>query len=292
MIVELLLLILIPLPVIYDGIERKIRALVHSRIGPSVLQTLYDLLKLVVKKPVVLHTIPYYVYAVISSLICLFISQYMLLNSVFHGDLQYMLLAIVFFVMAHASLVLSPLLLPNPYSQIGGVREIFISLVNEPFLLTGFGLSIYGVRSVSFSVDHNGLIKALYLALTLAMLALCTYVSSRRAPFDLSEADPELASGVMVELSGPILALTYYVTLAMRLTGPMFITSLLIAVFTGGGLMAICLLVTSTLPAWILYAIPSMLLGRTRIDIALRTFLKTYIALFALTMLLALIGWL
>ncbi|MEM1628510.1 MAG: NADH-quinone oxidoreductase subunit H [Desulfurococcaceae archaeon] len=290
MIIELLLLLSSLLPVIYDGIERKIRAFVHTRIGPSILQTLYDLLKLMVKKPVVLHTIPYYIYVMTLSLICLFLSQYMVLNGVFYGDLHYIMLAVVFFTVAHASTILSPLVLPNPYSQIGGAREIFISLVNEPFLLAGFGLLIQGLRDAFLDIGGNILIKSIRLALILSMLALCIYTSSRRTPFDLGEADPELASGIAVELSGPILALTHYATLLTRFIGPMLVIGLLITVFTGGGLMATGLLMISTLPAWILYAIPSMLLGRTRIDLAVKSFFKIYLALFVLIVLLAMIG--
>lgn len=81
------------------------------------------------------------------------------------------------------------------------------------------------------------------------MLVLCIYISSRRTPFDLGEADPELASGIAVELGGPILALTLYATLLTRFIGPMLVIGLLITVFTGGGLMATGLLMISTLPA-------------------------------------------
>lgn len=164
---NLLLLLGSLLPVIYDGIERKIRAFVHTRIGPSILQTLYDLLKLVVKKPVVLHTIQFhnYIYVMTLPLICLFLSQYMVLNRLFHGDLHYMMLAVVFFTVAHASAILSPLVSPNPYSQIGGAREFFISLVNEPFLLAGFGLLIQGLRDTFLDIGGNILIKSIHSAL-------------------------------------------------------------------------------------------------------------------------------
>ena len=38
---------------VYDGVERKVRAAIHTRIGPPVLQTWYDIVKLFSKEAVI-----------------------------------------------------------------------------------------------------------------------------------------------------------------------------------------------------------------------------------------------
>jgi len=66
--VEFTLPLIIPIPIalfgawlsiLLDGVERKIKARIQSRIGPPVTQTLYDLLKLLEKEVKPIHTMPF-----------------------------------------------------------------------------------------------------------------------------------------------------------------------------------------------------------------------------------------
>ncbi|MEM0236933.1 MAG: NADH-quinone oxidoreductase subunit H, partial [Desulfurococcus sp.] len=102
-------------------------------------------------------------------------------------------------------------------------------------------------------------------------------------PFDIAEAEVELASGILVELSGRALALYLYSIYLKR-----YISSMLTAVvvFTLMPLNPLVrfILVNASIPfIWILYSITSVMLGRSRIDLAPGTLFKVYIVLLTIS---------
>jgi NADH-quinone oxidoreductase subunit H len=120
----------------------------------------------------------------------------------------------------------------NPLASLGGSREMKLVMAYElPFILAAC-VPIMRARSVQLTdilaappVAHSfsGL-----LALLVALVAMQARLT--RVPFDIPEAECELASGVLIEYSGPPLAM-YRLTQAMMLfTGPIF----LLVLYAGG----------------------------------------------------------
>lgn len=270
------------LPIIYDGLERKVRAALQSRIGPPITQTLYDVVKLFHKESKPVNTYPYVAYAVVTSILLLTASLTGLALLALTGDYAtYLTLTIITLMVAHTSQTIAPLLIPSPFSQIGGAREVVLSLVNESTLLVSVGIYLAtSPKTLNRPLDPA---LAIGVAIVLTMLAISTYVATGRTPFDIAEAEPELASGTIVELSGPLLALHIYSTLMKRLVVKTLFVLLALMLFVAPGPLLLALAFISIPVAWLAYSIPAVLLGRSRIDLAPRTLVKIYLVLLALS---------
>ena len=263
------------LPLFMDGVERKVKAWVHSRIGPPVTQTLLDALKLLKKETRVFGPIPYYFYlsstAAVLTALGVF-SAYMYFATL---NTAYFVYTLVFYLTSQAALALSYLIIPNPYSVIGGFREVFVSLVNEPFMVLGVVL-----YAVSFS-SRPGLWGYVAAGFSFSAVLVASYVSSRRTPFDLSEAEPEIASGGFIELSGKALFLALYNLLLSRSLSQLIPLSLVAMAAGPGGPLAPLAYLASLAGVWALYGLASTLMGRARVDTAFKSLVKLYLVLIA-----------
>ncbi|MGC9059869.1 MAG: respiratory chain complex I subunit 1 family protein [Thermoplasmata archaeon] len=185
------------------GLDRKITARMQNRIGPPVLQPLYDVIKLfgkedkIVNKGQVIFAIAYFVMVLLATLIfCL------------RSDLL-----VVFFLMNAGAIfmVLGAYSTKSAFSAIGANRELMQMLAYEPiFLLVIFSIG-YSVNSFEVIAIYTPLILKLPLALIAMVIVLM--IKMQKSPFDISTAHTEIISGTMVEYSGiylGILKLTHW----------------------------------------------------------------------------------
>ncbi|MEM4601599.1 MAG: NADH-quinone oxidoreductase subunit H, partial [Desulfurococcaceae archaeon] len=117
---------------------------------------------------------------------------------------------------------------------------------------------------------------------TTAML-ISGYALTGRAPFDISEAEPELASGTLIEFSGYLLALYIYSSLLKKFSAKLFIAVLITSSVIDGGIPGLITAYALTLVIWIAFSVISSTLGRSRVDLAPRALTKVYIALLAIS---------
>lgn len=269
------ILLYILLPPLLDGIERKIRADIQSRIGPSsVLQTWYDILKLL-SKEVITFAEPKYLVISISlslSLTILLAAILSYVTALTLIDAPHIALILVIATSIHTLGLLAYLFSSNPFSFIGVFRAVTIDIVNEVGLAISLVLTyISGLKRVTLNNIPLSLIA-------LASLIVAVYVSSRRLPYDLPEAEPELASGTIIEFSGPILGIYVYNHLLERymLTSiPIMLALWTVRVQLNNVIMLLLLHVfTSTL--YIVFAIVGVVLGRSRVNIAVKTLTFLY----------------
>jgi len=284
---EFTLSLLIPIPIailgawlsiILDGVERKIKARIQSRIGPPVTQTLYDLLKLLEKEVKPIHTMPFVVFHVASSLVTLTASMYLAHMYTLNSDYQTIVLSLSLFAISLTTITLTPLLVPNPFTYTGGMREVVLALVNEAGFILSFVLTIISLNTVK--TTWYAIIP---LVLSTITLLISGYALTGRAPFDIPEAEPEIASGILLEFSGKLLAVYLLSNLIKKYTVKLVISSLLLTQILGAGLETLVYSIILTVVLWILYSTVSVLLGRSRIDIAPKTLGKIYIALLILS---------
>lgn len=266
------------IPMIMDGVERKIRATLHSRIGPPILQTLYDIRKLMIKETKGLHTLNFAVFYVVISVMCNIASMSFMLAYALTGDPLSRALSLALLVMGVAAYVSAPLLVPNPFSHIGAMREVILSLVNEFALISSAAIFINGL-----SIAGSKNIAAFALIPAVSILFISSYVATGRPPFDLAEAEPELASGTAVEFSGKALALYIYALLVKRLAVKICAMALLITPLLGAGALAFMATYASSIALWCVFGTVAVVLGRSRIDLAPLSLAKIYIALLALS---------
>jgi NADH:ubiquinone oxidoreductase subunit H len=129
-------------------------------------------------------------------------------------------------------------------------------------------------------INHSPL-GFLGLAGSTGIVLVASYVSTRRVPFDLAEAEPELASGVLIELTGRVLLLALYMLLALRAFSQLIPLVLLAPWLDGGWVPALIAYITWLPLTWALYAIVSNIMGRSRVDLAVKRLAEVYLILLA-----------
>ncbi len=183
------------------GIDRKITARMQGRVGPPILQPLYDVGKLFEKEK-----------AVVNSAQNFFILCYLVFIG-FSGALFFyggdVLLVVFAFTLAHVAIVLGAFAAHSPYSHVGAERELIQIMAYEPmFILTAVGLYL---ATKSFYVsDIAGFGNPLILLLPgiFAGFVFILAMKLRKSPFDIStshHAHQEIVKGLTTEFSGPTL---------------------------------------------------------------------------------------
>lgn len=212
-----ILFVLVAAPLL-DGLMRRIRARIHSRQGPPILQTYYDLGRLMVKEDQqgVNNTI--FSLAPIAALgatllAALFIPMGGIIPLGFAGDaivLMYVL------TMGPVCLCLGGMASGSPYAYVGVNREIMMLMLTEPVMaISLFASAIKAHSLMSADCIRLPLTGAPTLSLVICAVAFFLVIQPElaRVPFDLSEAEQEIMEGPLVEYSGRKLALfkwTFY----------------------------------------------------------------------------------
>ncbi|MGB9876893.1 MAG: respiratory chain complex I subunit 1 family protein [bacterium] len=183
---------------LFDGIMRKWRARIHSRMGPPIYQTYLDILKLFGKEDITR-----------SPLAVLYISC--IVSATFVLTLRGDLVTFIYLLTASSvCLVLYSLFMGNPFAIAGGGREVMMFVIVEPVMAAAF-LS-YAIKSQSFLISHIIAWSTVYGVNVSSIFAIIAMLIAMQAqmgklPFDLAEAEQELVGGVLLEASGPTLAL-------------------------------------------------------------------------------------
>uniref|UniRef100_A0A7J3Z4L9 Hydrogenase n=1 Tax=Ignisphaera aggregans TaxID=334771 RepID=A0A7J3Z4L9_9CREN len=256
----------------YDSIERKVKASIQSRVGPlglvrSFLQSWFDLAKLLSKELVLTS----YGIALITILELLFLAITVLTLQVFilAPQLQWIAaLFLTFLSISSAFSLLRAVCLDNPFSSIGAFREFYITLAVEGFFLSSLAMMLLLEGSVMLRLP------------LFCIVALSCYVLSGRTPFDIAEAEPEIASGVYIELSGPLLAIaTYSLHIKRYVLAEILSYALLKLIGITSTSFALLVVLLLTPITWIIFGVISVMLGRTRVDVGPITLLKVMLIL-------------
>ncbi len=286
-------LILLAISPLLDGLARKIRARLHSRIGPPLIQGYLDLAKLAGKTDVtptvntLTNFLPFLALAsAVTAGTLLPISDFAPLS--FAGDL---LVVLYLLGLSTVAIVLGGAASGNPYSFLGAARELQLLLFVEPVM--AFALFVLAVKAGTFRLSEiviwhaqNGYTLSTVLAGISALSAMLPYFG--KLPFDLSEAEQELMGGILLEQGGWRLALyrwTFFVK--WFIVTWLFCEAFLpvIAPFP----LSILLLLVKVFIVFFIAAVLETLLARLRLDHARAFFIHiAFFVLFALAF--ALIG--
>ncbi len=184
------------------GVDRKATAAIQLRIGPPLLQPLYDLTKLFAKASPASDRLA----------AGLLVAQVVLaagaLAIVFlGGDL---LVAVLVLGVAQIAFILAASAVESPYAQLGASREVVLLVAIEPLLV--LAVLAYAQATGSFSVPAiAGADPPVFVAPTLGLtLGVVLAATLRKSPFDLASshhAHQELVKGSTTEMAGRWLAL-------------------------------------------------------------------------------------
>lgn len=183
------------------GLDRKITARMQGRVGPPILQPLYDVRKLFEKDNVAVNgTIGTYVFA---ALLFTFLAGGIFFSG---GNL---LMCIFVITLAELMFVMAAYASRSPFSEAGAHRECLQIMAYEPMLLllaVGFFMATGSFDIIILPFLDNPIIFGLP-GIFLGMLFILT-IKLRKSPFDLSyshHAHQDLVKGVTTEMSGKTL---------------------------------------------------------------------------------------
>lgn len=219
-------------------VDRKLTARVQMRKGPPLLQPFYDVAKLMVKDTCVPIGSPTWLFlsAPLVGLAGVSLASMMLCRTMAHPEVSFagdLIVVMYLLLLPSLAMMLGAFASRNPLASLGGSREMKLVLAYElPFVLT-VCVPIIGAQSIQLSeiLAAPAVDRTLSGLLALLVAGIAMQARLTRVPFDIPEAECELGSGVLIEYSGPPLAM-YKLTQAMMLfTGPVFLL-----VLYGGGL--------------------------------------------------------
>lgn len=210
----------------YKGVDRKLAALMQSRVGPPIRQPFLDFFKLMIKENIVPeNAIPWVfngapVLALVSTITILFYIPFASIPALLGNSGDLILITYLLAVPAIA-LVVGGFSSGSTYASIGAQREMVMMMSYELPLVTTIialgwrlnlaypGLNVFSLDVLSANpiwgiVGPLGFIGAIFLLFTLAIV---TPAELSIVPFDIPEAETELAGGILVEYSGRNLAL-------------------------------------------------------------------------------------
>ncbi|MDH7602387.1 MAG: NADH-quinone oxidoreductase subunit H [Armatimonadota bacterium] len=269
----IIVLLLAPL---YDGVVRKIKAIVHSRQGPPITQVYIDILKLLGKEDLrcTRNLLFRYGPAVAFGAFLVVALQTPMGTQPSTGLRGDMITWMYFQVLGAALITLTAVSTGNPFSEVGSAREMMLMLSVEPIAVAALiaaavkSSSLRLVDMVNYNLESGPTVSLLCGGLAL-FLALQQILG--RVPFDIAEAETEIIGGPLVEQSGPNLALLKMAMLARQMTYGF----LLIQVFVpwpkvGPWPLAVVVALIKVLILFILSGIIESVMPRLRIDQALK----------------------
>ncbi|TFG50672.1 MAG: NADH-quinone oxidoreductase subunit H [Candidatus Brocadiia bacterium] len=218
-------------------VVRKVSALVQYRVGPVVTQPFWDVVKLMGKEVLIPDQANKAVFigAPVAGLAGVLLLSTMLWHitiwpkSAFIGDL---IVVIYLMVLPSLALIFASSASASPHAAIGASREMKLVMSYElPLILA----MIVVITKSNGSINLADIAAAKPVASISGLLAflvsvLCIQAKLGFIPFDIAESETELASGVLIEYSGALLAV-WKITQAMMLVAlPLFV----VMVFLGG----------------------------------------------------------
>ncbi len=275
---------------VVDGVERKVKARLQNRQGPSLFQTWYDLLKLFRRPSTEPMNSVRWLFRITPPLV---LASLLLSASVIPSILPFsmnfwgdMILFVYLLSLSSIAITLGGFASRNPYAQIGSHREMSMLMAEEfalAFILAGLAVSAGGL---SFTRMFPLPLKVSSIVGILAF-AVITYISGSRLPFEVSEAEPEIVEGPLIEFGGRSLGV---LKLALYLKRILLITVLLDFFIPSHGPLRSFIYICGVFVLSISYASIEAYFGRFRTRDAVR-FLKRFAIMGIICWILAVVGW-
>ena len=280
-------------------VDRKVTAMVQMRVGPPLLQPLYDIRKLFIKETCVPEggAIGLFLVAPLIGFAGVTLASMILwrtlldVEATFVGDL---IVLIYLLMMPALGVVLGSFASRNPLASLGGSREVKLMIAYELPLVLAVLVPVIQANSIRLGDLLSGPTPAATLSGVLALLVAIACIQAKLTivPFDMPEAETELSGGVFMEYSGPPLAMFKLTRAMMLFTMPVF----LVVLFFGGAVSGPGWLpkLTGFVLWFLLVAITIVLRNttpRVRTDQAVRFFWGPVSVIATLAVILAWIGW-
>lgn len=199
-----------------SGSARWLRAKMHSRRGPKILQDYYDIAKLFKREDVhsaessFVHRLTPILYFACMLALAFGIPMITTVSPIpALGDI---ILVIYLLALSRFFFSLGSIDSGDTYAGLGGVRELLVGVLIEPAMM--LSLVVVAIATGTTYIGGMGFLISNFIVATpvgvavagIAFAAAC-YVELGKIPFDLAEAEQELQEGPLAEYSGLSLAL-------------------------------------------------------------------------------------
>lgn len=281
---------------IIGWLERKISAKIQHRIGPPWYQNILDIFKLLGKETIIPgdSNAAMYILAPVVSFSSIIAFSTITGSAVFLGiDLAGDIILLIYLLaMGSASIFLGAAASGNIYASIGGGRElkmlladeiVFIMVILVPVIKSGFQFRLTSIMQQSPLLSVSG---------TIAFIVgiLCIQAKIALQPFDLPEAETELAGGVEIEYSGVLLGL-WKLSKGVQIFGiPLLLSSLFFGVPDGFSPIRYLWAAGFYLVTIVILILIKNVNPRITIDAMLKFFWRILTPIMLFTVILALLG--
>jgi NADH-quinone oxidoreductase subunit H len=222
---------------VISWLVRKVSALVHYRQGPPVFQAWWDIKKLMGKETLVPAEANrgLFMAAPLVGMAGVLLLSIILLHSAFWPTKAFIgdvIVVLYLTLLPSLALILGSSASASPHATVGTGREMKLVMGYElPLILalivaiikSGGVISLAGIAAANPIASVSGVIAFL-------VALFCVQAKLGFVPFDMAEAETELASGVIVEYSGALLAVWKLMQAMMLVALPLFV----VTVFLGG----------------------------------------------------------
>jgi formate hydrogenlyase subunit 4 len=212
---------------LYRGIDRKLVAHMQGRVGPPIVQPFRDVQKLLMKENIVPDGAVSWLFNA-APFICLITSALLLLYIPMFGQPALLggfgdaLLVVYLLILPSLAFAAGGFASSSPYATVGAQREMVLLMslefplavsvvslgwrIGKAATANPFMFSTIAEHPIWSLVGPLGVIGSLIL-----LFALLVAISGKGAkvPFDMAEAETEIAGGILVEYSGRNLCLFY-----------------------------------------------------------------------------------
>lgn len=276
-------------------VDRKVTARIHYRVGPPWHQNFTDIVKLMGKEVIVPQKKLLFLLSPVFVILSSALAAGIIGRGIISADNSFNVdLIIVLYLLSipAISMIIAAAKSDSPLAVVGASREMRMVFAYElPFMLSIAAVVIKSSGSLQlgnileYQIFSGSNIASLSGVLAFFVSILCMQAKLGFVPFDASEAEQELAAGILVEYSGLPLAVYKLAKAVLLYTVPLF----LIVLFMGKdlsplfislkyiGILVIMILIKNTNP-------------RLRIDQAERFFRRIPTALAVIAVILALAG--
>ena len=226
----------------FSWVDRKVTARVQWRVGPPLLQPLYDFVKLLGKETLVpkgsskmtFLIAPVFGLVAVTLVSTLAWTAMLWPEMGFGGDL---IVLLYFLMVPSIALIVGGFASKNPIASLGASREMKLMLADElPFLLAVFVTVIHAGGAIKLGqiVQYQQTYGAVFGKLSGVLATLVAVITMQAKltliPFDIPEAETELMGGPELEYSGPPLGIIKLTRMMMLFTLP----AVLVMLFLGG----------------------------------------------------------
>lgn len=218
---------------LYRGIDRKLVAHMQGRVGPPIVQPFRDVQKLLMKENIVPEGAVSWLFNA-APFICLITSALLLLYIPMFGQKALLggfggapgfgdaLLVVYLLILPSLAFAAGGFASSSPYATVGAQREMVLLMslefplaiavvsvgwrIGQATTANPFMFSTMAEYPIWGLVGPLGVIGSLVLLFT---LLVATSGKGAKVPFDMAEAETEIAGGILVEYSGRNLCLFY-----------------------------------------------------------------------------------